>query len=40
MRRLDDLKDSLARRYDYGTYAAFRTIDRFNEGYIDVNNLK
>ena len=27
-------------RYDYSVYAAFRTIDRFNEGYLNVENIK
>jgi len=40
MRRLETLKEDLIRRYDYTNYAAFRTIDRDNDGFIDSVNLK
>jgi Ca2+-binding EF-hand superfamily protein len=39
-RRLDILKGDLETRYDYSVYAAFRTIDRYNEGYVSLDNLK
>lgn len=40
MRRTDDLKRDLVSRYDYSAYAAFKTIDRFNDQTIDAYNLK
>lgn len=33
------LKRELELRYDYSSYAAFRTIDRYNDGFIDTYNL-
>ena len=39
LRRLDGLKGDLEVRYDYSTYAAFRAIDRYNEGAINTYNL-
>lgn len=33
------LKSELEIRYDYSIYAAFRSIDRYNEGYVDSYNL-
>jgi len=39
-RRLISLKQDLAYSYDFSTYGAFRTIDRFNEGMINIENLK
>ena len=38
-RRLNILKTELEIRYDYSVYSAFRSIDRYNEGYIDTYNL-
>lgn len=38
-RRLDILKGDLEVRYDYSTYAAFRAIDKYNEGAITTYNL-
>lgn len=38
--RLDNLKLNLEVRYDFSVSAAFRTIDRFNEGYLTINNLQ
>ena len=38
-RRLNILKTELEIRYDYSIYSAFRSIDRYNEGYIDTYNL-
>jgi Ca2+-binding EF-hand superfamily protein len=40
LRRLESLKQDLQLRYDYTNYAAFRTVDRFNDGFIDLFNLK
>ena len=40
MRKLTILKTELEIRYDYTIYAAFRTVDRLNEGYIDSYNLR
>ena len=39
MRRLENLRDSLSRRYDYNIYSAFRTVDRYNDGFITSTNL-
>ena len=39
MRKLSILKTEVEIRYDYTIYAAFRTVDRLNEGYIDTYNL-
>lgn len=38
-RRLDILKRDLEGRYDYSSLAAFRTIDKYNDGRIDTYNL-
>lgn len=38
-RRVDILKRELQMRYDYSTYSTFRSIDRFNDGFIDTYNL-
>ena len=40
MRKLEDVKMEIQKRYDYGTYTAFRTVDRLNESYINIDNLK
>lgn len=32
-------KFELLSRFDYSQYATFRTIDRFNDGFIDSHNL-
>ena len=39
VRRLDTLKRDLEIRYDFSPYAAFKAIDRYNEGAINTNNL-
>ena len=36
---LEDLKRDLELRYDYSPIAAYRSIDRYNDGVISVNNL-
>ena len=38
-RRLDILKRELETRYDYSTLAAYRSIDKYNDGRIDTHNL-
>ena len=38
-RKLDILKRELEVRYDYSTYAAFKSIDRHSEGHINTYNL-
>lgn len=38
-RRLDILKRDLEVRYDYSTLAAYRSVDRYNDGRIDTFNL-
>jgi hypothetical protein len=38
-RRQDILKRDLEIRYDYSSYAAFRAIDKYNEGNINTFNL-
>lgn len=40
LRRLETLKRELQIRYDFTPYAAFRTIDKFNDGFVDSYNLK
>ncbi len=40
LRRLRNLKEDLSYRYDYSNYSAYRTIDRWNEGFININNLR
>jgi Ca2+-binding EF-hand superfamily protein len=39
IRRLDLLKRELEVRFDFTPYASFKTIDRYGEGFINVNNL-
>jgi len=38
-RKQETLKGDLEVRYDYSTYAAFRCIDKYSEGYINTFNL-
>ena len=38
-RRLDLLKGDLEVRYDYSSYAAFKSVDKYSEGYINTYNL-
>ena len=33
------MKRELEIRYDYSTYATYRTIDKYNDGFIDTYNL-
>ncbi|CDW75672.1 ef hand family protein [Stylonychia lemnae] len=40
LRKLQDLRQDLALSYDFSTYAAFRTVDRYNYGAIDADSLK
>jgi len=40
LRELEVLKGDLESRYDFTVYSAFRTIDRFNEGFLTIDNLK
>jgi hypothetical protein len=40
LRKLQDLRQDLALSYDFTTYAAFRTVDRYNYGVIDGESLK
>lgn len=39
MRRQDLLKSDLEIRYDFSTLSAFRSVDKYNDGRIDNNNL-
>lgn len=39
VRRLDTLKRDLEIRYDFSPYAAFKSLDRYNEGAVNTNNL-
>ena len=39
-RRLDTLKGCLEFRYDYTPLAAFRSVDKYNDGRIDTFNLR
>lgn len=36
LRRLDMLKKDMSSRYDYTAYAAYRSVDRYNDGCIDT----
>ncbi len=38
-RRLDILKGDLEVRYDYSAYAAYRSVDKYNDGRISTLNL-
>jgi len=38
-RRQEILKVDLDTRYDYSTYSSYKTIDRYNDGFIDTFNL-
>lgn len=38
-RRLEILKKDVETRYDYSTLAAYRSIDKYNDGRIDTYNL-
>ena len=38
-RKLETLKKDLIYRYDYTSYAAYRSIDRYNDGRVDSFNL-
>lgn len=38
-RKLDILKGELEVRYDYSSYAAFKSIDKYSEGFINTYNL-
>jgi hypothetical protein len=40
LRKSDSLKRDLTCRYDYSAYATFRTIDTYNDGFIDSFCLK
>jgi len=40
IRRMNALVKDLHAQADFSTYAAFRTIDRYNEGAININNLQ
>ena len=40
LRRLESLKRDLEMRYDFTLYSAFRTIDRDNDGFITLDNMK
>lgn len=39
LRRLEMAKEDLSMRYDYSSYSAFRSIDKYNDGYLILNNL-
>lgn len=38
-RKLDMMRRELEIQYDYSPVSAFRSIDRFNKGFIDTVNL-
>jgi len=40
MRRLKSHKEDLVYRRDFTNHAAFRTVDRYNDGFITVDNLR
>ena len=39
LRRLDNLKTEMELRYDFSIFAAYKSIDKFNEGFINTYNL-
>lgn len=39
-KKLQILKADLLYRHDYSNFSAFRTIDRYNEGYLTIESLK
>ena len=39
-RRILTLRQDLSCSYDFTNYAAFRTLDKFNDGYITLDSLK
>ena len=39
-KRLSNLKSDLVYSFDFTTYAAFKSVDRYNEGFINVFSLK
>ena len=39
MRRIEIARESLMRRYDFGVYASFRSVDKYNDGFINAYNL-
>ena len=39
LRRMNSLIDGLEKRPDFTTFAAYRTIDRYQEGHINISNL-
>jgi hypothetical protein len=39
LRKLDHLKNELEVRYDYSVFAAYKTIDKYNEGSVNTYNL-
>lgn len=34
------MKSEMQNRYDYSNYSAFKTIDRYNDAYLNSDNLK
>jgi Ca2+-binding EF-hand superfamily protein len=40
LRRLEILKEELSMRYDYSNYSAFRAIDKYNDGFLNVDNIR
>jgi Ca2+-binding EF-hand superfamily protein len=39
MNKVNTHKEDLHRRYDYGAYTSFKTVDRLNDGYLTLENL-
>ncbi len=39
LKKLDMLKRDLQSRYDYTAYAAYRSLDKYNDGHIDTYSL-
>jgi hypothetical protein len=40
LNRLENLKGDIQSRYDYSNYAAFKTIDRYGDAFINTDNVK
>ena len=40
IRRLDILKSGLGCRYDYSPLAAFRSVDKYNDGKIEIREVE
>ena len=40
LRRVEAAKESLLSKADYNNYGAFRLVDRFGDGYLNIDSLR